>query len=71
LTSGNQLITPLGKREQPSKPPALRAGLQQFVAQGQLEDAVKEIKPEPRKKPGNLSDGRDKIYVGKGQYIQV
>ena len=50
---------------------ALHAGLQQFVAQSQLEEAVQKEAAEVTPKPGALGSGKDKIYVGKGQYIKV
>ena len=50
---------------------APRAGLQKFVAESQLEEAVKKEAQEETPKPGALGTGTDKIYVGKGQYIKV
>lgn len=48
------------------------AGLLQFVAQAQLEEAVqKEQAQKVEPAPGSLGVGKDSIYVGKGQYIQV
>jgi hypothetical protein len=47
-------------------------GLQQFVAQAQLQEAVQmEVPAKTAPTPRALGEGNDTIYVGKGQYIQV
>jgi hypothetical protein len=69
-TRNNCLAT--GRPNAVSKQLQCFVGLQQFVAQAQLQEAVKvegAAKAEPT--PGSLSKGQDTIYVGKGQFIQV